>query len=200
MQQILTELVGTILGTSMRTGNRADGSNRQGAQTGGDPERSRVVGPGLSLQPGRLRPRLLAAPGGGPALPARNIIHLDGRDVGKSIVLSTDALHYAFTTRGGQGLIAAPHQGHLDTHHRGDRVPARHQPGPDEQRGADQVRQAQDPPQALLPAGVHQRLGALLPARPGPTATPSGRCTWTGSGWTRARGSPRGPGRRCANA
>ena len=44
-----------------------------------------------------------------------NIIHLDGRDVGKSIVLSTDALHYAFTTRGGQGLIAAPHQGHLDT-------------------------------------------------------------------------------------
>jgi len=45
----------------------------------------------------------------------RNIIHLDGRDVGKSIVLSTDALHFAFTTRGGQGLIAAPHQGHLDT-------------------------------------------------------------------------------------
>ena len=45
----------------------------------------------------------------------KNIIHLDGRDVGKSIVLSTDALHYAFTTRGGQGLIAAPHQGHLDT-------------------------------------------------------------------------------------
>jgi len=42
--------------------------------------------------------------------PAKNIIHLDGRDVGKSIVLSTDALHYAFTTRGGQGLIAAPHQ------------------------------------------------------------------------------------------
>ena len=37
--------------------------------------------------------------------PAKNIIHLDGRDVGKSIVLSTDALHYAFTTRGGQGLI-----------------------------------------------------------------------------------------------
>jgi hypothetical protein len=47
--------------------------------------------------------------------PHKNIIHLDGRDVGKSIVLSTDALHYAFTTRGGQGLIAAPHQGHLDT-------------------------------------------------------------------------------------
>ena len=47
--------------------------------------------------------------------PAKNIIHLDGRDVGKSIVLSTDALHFAFTTRGGQGLIAAPHQGHLDS-------------------------------------------------------------------------------------
>ncbi len=35
--------------------------------------------------------------------------------VHNSIVLSTDALHYAFTTRGGKGLIAAPHQGHLDT-------------------------------------------------------------------------------------
>lgn len=46
---------------------------------------------------------------------SRNVIHLDGRDVGKSIVLTTDALHFAFTTRGGQGLIAAPHQGHLDT-------------------------------------------------------------------------------------
>jgi hypothetical protein len=45
----------------------------------------------------------------------RNIIHLDGRDSGKSISLTTDALHFAFTTRGGQGLIAAPHQGHLDT-------------------------------------------------------------------------------------
>src|SRR5690349_13120946 len=46
---------------------------------------------------------------------ARNIIHLDGRDVGKTIVLTTDALHYAITTKGGMGLIAAPHQGHLDT-------------------------------------------------------------------------------------
>ena len=45
----------------------------------------------------------------------KNIVHLDGRDVGKSIVLTTDALHFAFTVRGGQGLIAAPHQGHLDT-------------------------------------------------------------------------------------
>ncbi|MHB9124562.1 MAG: terminase large subunit domain-containing protein [Armatimonadota bacterium] len=45
----------------------------------------------------------------------RNIIHLDGRDCGKSYALTTDALHYAFTTNGGQGLIAAPHQGHLDT-------------------------------------------------------------------------------------
>nr|WP_231715813.1 LAGLIDADG family homing endonuclease [Desulfosarcina widdelii] len=35
--------------------------------------------------------------------------------VHNSIVLSTDALHFAFTTRGGQGLIAAPHQGHLDS-------------------------------------------------------------------------------------
>ena len=45
----------------------------------------------------------------------KNIIHLDGRDVGKSVCITTDALHFAFTTRGGQGLIAAPHQGHLDT-------------------------------------------------------------------------------------
>jgi hypothetical protein len=47
--------------------------------------------------------------------PGRHIIHLDGRDVGKSVCISTDALHFAFTTVGGQGLIAAPHQGHLDT-------------------------------------------------------------------------------------
>ena len=45
----------------------------------------------------------------------RNIIHLDGRDAGKSVNITTSALHFAFTTRGGQGLIAAPHQGHLDT-------------------------------------------------------------------------------------
>ena len=45
----------------------------------------------------------------------RNIIHLDGRAVGKTINLTTQILHYAFVTHGGQGLIAAPHQGHLDT-------------------------------------------------------------------------------------
>lgn len=45
----------------------------------------------------------------------RNIIHLDGRDVGKSVCIASDVLHFAFTTRGGQGLVAAPHQGHLDT-------------------------------------------------------------------------------------
>jgi len=45
----------------------------------------------------------------------KNIIHLDGRDVGKSVCISTDVLHFAFTTHGGRGLIAAPHQGHLDT-------------------------------------------------------------------------------------
>ncbi len=47
--------------------------------------------------------------------PEKNIIHLDGRGVGKTISLSTDVLHFAFTTMGGQGLIAAPQQGHLDT-------------------------------------------------------------------------------------
>lgn len=45
----------------------------------------------------------------------RNIIHLDGRDAGKTINIITLALHYAFITRGGQGLIAAPRQGQLDT-------------------------------------------------------------------------------------
>ncbi len=47
--------------------------------------------------------------------PERNIIHLDGRAVGKTWNLTTQVLHYAFITQGGQGLIAAPHQGHLDT-------------------------------------------------------------------------------------
>ncbi len=47
--------------------------------------------------------------------PDKSIIHLDGRDTGKSVVLATDALHFAFTNSGAQGLIAAPHQGHLDT-------------------------------------------------------------------------------------
>ena len=45
----------------------------------------------------------------------KNIIHLDGRDCGKSISLATDVLHYAFITLGGSGLVGAPHQGHLDT-------------------------------------------------------------------------------------
>jgi hypothetical protein len=45
----------------------------------------------------------------------RNIIHLDGRDSGKTINLTTLALHYVFTNVGGSVLIAAPHQGHLDS-------------------------------------------------------------------------------------
>jgi hypothetical protein len=45
----------------------------------------------------------------------RNIIHLDGRDTGKTIVLSTLALHSSFITKGSSMLIAAPHQGHLDS-------------------------------------------------------------------------------------
>ena len=44
-----------------------------------------------------------------------NIIHLDGRSAGKTICLTTEVLHFAFVTRGGQGLVGAPHQGHLDT-------------------------------------------------------------------------------------
>jgi len=45
----------------------------------------------------------------------RQIIHRDGRDVGKTVNIATLGLHKAFTSRGGQVLIAAPHQGHLDT-------------------------------------------------------------------------------------
>jgi hypothetical protein len=47
--------------------------------------------------------------------PASNIIHLDGRDTGKSCGLTTDALYFATTTPGASGLIAAPQQGHLDS-------------------------------------------------------------------------------------
>ena len=42
-----------------------------------------------------------------------NIIHLDGRDVGKTADLSTLALHYALTTNKGTGLIAASLNGQL---------------------------------------------------------------------------------------
>ncbi len=45
---------------------------------------------------------------------SKAIIHLDGRDVGKSISLSTIALHFAFINQGGKCLIASPQQGHLD--------------------------------------------------------------------------------------
>jgi hypothetical protein len=47
--------------------------------------------------------------------PEKNIVHLDGRDVGKSIDITTLALHFAVTTPGGQLLIAAPFQGQLDS-------------------------------------------------------------------------------------
>jgi len=47
--------------------------------------------------------------------PAKQIIHQDGREVGKTIVLTTLVLHYGFTTHNGSGLVATPHQGHLET-------------------------------------------------------------------------------------
>ena len=46
---------------------------------------------------------------------ARFIVHKDGRDTGKTVSLITHLLHYAFTTRGGSALVAAPHQAQLDT-------------------------------------------------------------------------------------
>ena len=95
----------------------------------------------------------------------RNIIHLDGRTVGKTDCAGHGCpafcLHHP--RRPGARRRAAP--GSPGHDHRGDRVPARYQRRPDEQRGPDQIRQAQDPPQAVLPPGVHQRLGALLSAR-----------------------------------
>ena len=42
-----------------------------------------------------------------------NIIHLDGRDVGKTADLSTLALHYALSTEKGSGLVAAALAGQL---------------------------------------------------------------------------------------
>ncbi|HUW60891.1 MAG TPA: recombinase family protein [Candidatus Bathyarchaeia archaeon] len=42
-----------------------------------------------------------------------NIVHLDGRDVGKTANLTTLALHYAMTTRKGSGLVAAALAGQL---------------------------------------------------------------------------------------
>ena len=38
---------------------------------------------------------------------ARHAVHLDGRDVGKTYSIITHALHFAFTTQGGKGLIIA---------------------------------------------------------------------------------------------
>ena len=47
--------------------------------------------------------------------PAKNIIHLDGRDCGKTVNIGTLALHHAFVEMGGSVLVAAPHQGPVDT-------------------------------------------------------------------------------------
>jgi len=46
---------------------------------------------------------------------ATNIIHLDGRDSGKTVDIATLALHHAFVKMGGSVLVAAPHQGPVDT-------------------------------------------------------------------------------------
>jgi len=46
---------------------------------------------------------------------SRFIVHQDGCEVGKTVCIVVDALHFAFITQGGLGLIVAPLQGHLDT-------------------------------------------------------------------------------------
>jgi hypothetical protein len=46
---------------------------------------------------------------------AKNVIHLDGRDSGKTVNIAALALHHAFVRKGGTILVAAPHQGPLDT-------------------------------------------------------------------------------------
>lgn len=43
------------------------------------------------------------------------IIHQDGREVGKTIVLTTLVLHFGFTTPNDSGLVVTPNQGHLET-------------------------------------------------------------------------------------
>jgi len=47
--------------------------------------------------------------------PQKNVAHMDGRDVGKTVALVTHLLHYAFITRGGAALVAAPHDGQINT-------------------------------------------------------------------------------------
>lgn len=46
---------------------------------------------------------------------SRNIIHQDGREVGKSVNIFADFLYTAITTPNGLGLVGTPHQGHLET-------------------------------------------------------------------------------------
>jgi len=46
--------------------------------------------------------------------PSRRIMHRDGRDVGKSVDLTTRGLYIPFVNRGYEVLITAPLQGHLD--------------------------------------------------------------------------------------
>jgi hypothetical protein len=129
----------------------------------------------------------------------RNVIHLDGRGVGKSIDLTTQVLHFAFTTRGGQGLIAAPHQGHIDTII--EEVEFQLNANPDLMGSIAVNAQGR----AKITRKPYFRLeftnGAILYFRPaGPYGDAFRSRTSIACGWTRRPGCRRRLGRRCGNA
>lgn len=128
----------------------------------------------------------------------RNVIHLDGRGVGKSIDLTTQVLHFAFTTRGGQGLIAAPHQGHLDTIV--EELEFQLDANPD-LMGSIAIN-AQGRPKITRKPYFRLEFtngSILFFARLVHTVTPFDRCTSIACGWTRRPGRRRKRGRRSGN-
>ena len=113
--------------------------------------------------------------------PDRNIIHLDGRDVGKSVCITSDALHFAFTNRGCQGLVAAPHQGHLDTLI--EEIEFQLDANPDLMVSVALTKYGKPKIHRKPYFRLEFTNGAILYFRPaGAYGDASARCTWTGSG------------------
>ena len=128
----------------------------------------------------------------------KNIIHLDGRDVGKTINLSTDALHYAFTTRGGQGLIAAPHQGHLDTLI--EEIEFQLDTNEDLMNSIALTKYGKPKIQRKPYFRIEFTNGSVIYFRPaGPMAMRSGRFTSIAYGWMKARGYRNERGKHSGN-
>jgi len=123
----------------------------------------------------------------------RFIIHRDGRKVGKSVCIVTDILHFAFTTKGGRGLVAAPHQGHLDTlieeleFQIGESAILRESVGV-KSSGHEAVRRKPY-------FEIRFTSGAMIYFRPaGIREKPFVRCMWTEYGWMRRPGCRNRPG------